>query len=134
MRPLVACTDISESLRTPCQFPLAFLVPHHESFENPEEDLVKANLIAEISHLIKKKKLTQVQVAKILGVTQPRVSSLLSGNLDLFSFEMLMHFLKALGQDVAIVIKPKPSRRKQAHLSVVTSSERISVPMAANSN
>jgi len=102
-------------------------------FENPEEDLAKANLIAEISHIIRKKKLTQVQVAKMLGVNQPRVSSMLSGNLDLFSMDMLMNFLKILGQDIEIVVMPKPRNRKHAHLSVVSSSERISVPIAAKS-
>lgn len=103
-------------------------------FENPEEDLAKANLIAEISHVIKKKKLTQAQVAKILNVNQPRISSLISGNLDLFSIDMLMNFLKILGQDVKIVIMPKPRNRKHAHLSVISSSERASVPLAAKSH
>jgi predicted XRE-type DNA-binding protein len=103
-------------------------------FENPEEDLAKATLIAEISHIIKKKKLTQAQVAKILGVNQPRISSLLSGNLDLFSIDMLMNFLKILGQDIKIVIMPKPRNHKHAHLSVFSSSGRVSVPLAAKSH
>src|ERR1700722_17514267 len=96
-------------------------------FENPEEDLAKSDLIAKISHIIRTKKLTQAKVAKVLGVNQPRISSLLSGNLDLFSLDMLMSFLKDLGQDIEIVVKPKPRRRKLAHLSVVSSSERVSV-------
>jgi predicted XRE-type DNA-binding protein len=99
--------------------------------ENPEEDLAKSTLIAKISRIIRAKKLTQIQVAKILGVNQPRISSLLSGNLDLFSLDMLMDFLKSLGQDVEIMVRPKPSRRKQAHLSVTSYSERSSFPMAA---
>ena len=102
-------------------------------FENPEEDLVKSNLIAKISRIIKTKKLTQAKVAEILGVNQPRISSLLSGNLDLFSLDMLINFLKALGQDIEIMVKPKPSTRKQAHISVVSSNQRVSAPMAARS-
>jgi len=105
-------------------------------FANPEQDLVKANLVAEISNIVKKKKITQAQLAKILGVNQPRISSLLSGNLDLFSIEMLMKFLQALGQDIEIVVKPKPNNRKLAHFSVVSSvssSERTSIPIAASS-
>lgn len=100
--------------------------------ENPEEDLAKSILIAKISRIIRYKKLTQTQVATILGVNQPRISSLLSGNLDLFSIDMLMNFLKSLGQDVEIMVKPKPSRRKHARLSVVSSREMNSVPMAAS--
>ncbi len=103
-------------------------------FENPEQDLAKANLVDKISQVIKKKKMTQTQAAKILGVNQSRVSSLLSGNLDLFSIEMLMQFLQDLGQDIEIVVKPKPRNRKRAHFRVVPSSgERISMPMAASS-
>jgi predicted XRE-type DNA-binding protein len=103
-------------------------------FENPEEELAKSDLTAQISYIIKKRKLTQTQVAEILGVDQPRISSLLRGRFDLFSFDMLMHFLKILGQDIEIVVKPKPRNRKHAHLSVVSSSEKVSVPMAASSN
>jgi predicted XRE-type DNA-binding protein len=102
-------------------------------FENPEEDLAKSNLIIEISRIIREKKLTQAQVAKILGITQPRVSSLLSGNLDLFSIDMIMNLLKILGQDIEISIKPKPKNRKHAQLSVISSSEKVSLTMVANS-
>lgn len=101
--------------------------------ENAEDELLKSDLTAEISCLIKKKKLTQAQAAKILGVDQPRVSSLLRGRFDLFSIEMLMHFLTSLGQDIQIVVKPKPRNRKLAHLSVCTpsSASRNPVPLAA---
>ncbi len=102
-------------------------------FENPEEELAKSELTAQISNIIKKRKLTQTQVAKILGVDQPRISSLLRGRFDLFSFDMLMHFLKVLGQDVEIIVKPKPRNRKRAHLSVVSSCEGNSFPVAASS-
>ena len=102
-------------------------------FENPEEELLKADLTAEIARIIKKKKLTQLQAAKIFGVDQPRISRLLSGRTDLFSVEMLMRFLVALDQDVEISIKSKPKRRKiRAHCSVV-GSQRSYVPMAARS-
>lgn len=87
-------------------------------FENPEEDILKSDLVGEIAHLIKEKKLTQAQAAEILGVDQPRISSLLRGKLDLFSIEMLMRFLKDLGRDIEILIKPKPETRKEAILTV----------------
>jgi len=102
-------------------------------FEDPSEDILKSDLVGEIAFLIKKKKLTQAQAAKILCVDQPRISSLLRGQLDLFSIEMLMHFLNDLGRDVEICVKPKPRSRKQAHLSVniCVSGTRSTVPMAA---
>lgn len=101
-------------------------------FKNPEEEQLKADLTGEIAHLIKKKRLTQAQAAKILGVDQPRVSSLLNGRLDLFSLEMLMQFLQTLGQDIEIKIKPKPRNRKIGLMSV-SFSGRVSVPIAAKS-
>ena len=105
-------------------------------FENPEEELLKADLIAEIASIIKKKKLTQIQAAKIIGIRQPRISTLLSGRTDLFSVEMLMHFLNALGQDIKLIIVPKPKTRKHAYSSVYQSSSRSlnTVPMAAKSH
>lgn len=87
-------------------------------FENPEEELLKADLTSEIANIIKKKNFTQVQAAKIMGITQPRVSSLLKGNTELFSIEALMNFLNALGQDIQLIIKPKPKNRKKAYSSV----------------
>ena len=92
-------------------------------FENPEEELMKSDLTRNIASIISKKKMTQTQVAKILEVDQPRISSLLRGRFDLFSVEMLIHFLQALG----------PRNRKLAHLSVTSYSERPSFPLAAKS-
>lgn len=103
-------------------------------FDNAEEELLKSDLTAEIAYIIKKKKLTQAKAAKILGVDQPRISSLLRGKLDLFSVEALMNFLQSLGQDVEIVVKPKPRNRKIARLSVVSSTERCWTPIAAKSH
>lgn len=103
-------------------------------FENPEEELTKSNLVGEITRLIKRKKLTQTQAAKILGVDQPRISSLLRGRLDLFSIEMLMRFLNDLDRDIEIFIKPKAKNRKHGHLTVhISNASRPSVPLAAKS-
>ncbi|HEX4840001.1 MAG TPA: helix-turn-helix transcriptional regulator [Rhabdochlamydiaceae bacterium] len=73
---------------------------------NPEEALAKAQLAIEISKIIKKRKLTQVRVAKILKIAQPKVSLLLRGYLKSFSLERLLRFLNALGQDIRITITP----------------------------
>ncbi len=73
---------------------------------NPEEALAKSQLAWEIARIIKKRKLTQVRVAKILKIAQPKVSLLLRGYLKSFSFERLLRFLNALGQDIHITITP----------------------------
>ncbi len=49
-----------------------------------------------IAHL-GKQRLTQAQAAKLLGVTQPRVSDLMRGKLSLFSIDTLLNLLARAG-------------------------------------
>lgn len=86
--------------------------------DNPEEELTKAKLVWEIELIIKKKGLTQIEAAKIMGINQPKVSALIRRKLDGFSVERLIHFLNALGQDIDIIVRPKPNNRKQAQINV----------------
>lgn len=72
--------------------------------------LVRSDLMIEVQKLIASRRLTQAQVAKILHVTQPRVSDLLRGRVDLFSTDTLLDMLGRLGVQVRFVLKP--SRRK----------------------
>lgn len=101
--------------------------------ENPEEELTKAKLVLEIEKIIKKKKLNQIQAAKIMGINQPKVSALIRRKLDGFSVERLIHFLNALGQDIDIIVRPKPRNRKQAIINVFHESDfcHSSTPLAA---
>jgi predicted XRE-type DNA-binding protein len=77
---------------------------------NPEEALAKSKIVMKIDALIKKKKLTQAQAAKLLKISQPKVSLLLRGYLTDFSLERLLRFLNDLGQDVVISIMPSSHR------------------------
>ena len=67
----------------------------------------KADLVFKISAIIEKRKLSQVEAAQILGVTQPKISALLRGRLDGFSLERIMRFLAALDQSVEIKVRRK---------------------------
>jgi predicted XRE-type DNA-binding protein len=73
---------------------------------NPEGELLKARLTLQIYRLIKARGLTQAQAGEILGIHQPRVSTLMRNRSGAFSIERLMDFLTALGQDVEITIRP----------------------------
>jgi len=73
---------------------------------NPEEALAKSEIVMKIHNIIKKKKLTQAKAAKILHISQPKVSLLLRGYLTDFSLERLLRFLNDLGHDVYISIVP----------------------------
>ncbi len=73
---------------------------------HPEEALAKAEIASKIQDIITERKLTQAQAAKILEISQPKVSLLLRGFLTNFSLERLLRFLNDLGQDVYISVVP----------------------------
>ena len=75
-------------------------------FPNAEEHLVKAKLVYKIDAIMKKRRLKQVEAARLFGILQPDVSKMLRGEFRQFSVERLMRFLVALGQDVEIVVRP----------------------------
>jgi predicted XRE-type DNA-binding protein len=86
---------------------------------NPEERLAKADLAVRVAGVIRARRLTQADAARILKIDQPKVSRLLRGQLSGFSTERLMQFLTLLGRDVEIVIKRAPRSRRQGHMRVV---------------
>jgi predicted XRE-type DNA-binding protein len=87
--------------------------------DESEERLAKSDLALKIAQIINKSHLSQTQAAKLLGITQPKVSAILSGQLKGFSLEKLMHLLCALDWDVEVVIKKKPKSREHGRLQVV---------------
>lgn len=88
-------------------------------FPDAEDMLVKAKLLAKISEIIRSRGLTQVETAKILGLTQPKVSAILRGRFRGVSERKLIECLTLLGRDVDIVVKDSPRRRTGGRLSVV---------------
>jgi len=103
-------------------------------YKNHEEMETKSNLVMEIAKAIKKKKLTQTLAAAMFGISQPKLSELLSGHFRGYSVERLIYFLNEIGQDVDIVVKSKPRNRKARVTVYHSSSEsRSTVPMAAKS-
>jgi predicted XRE-type DNA-binding protein len=85
----------------------------------PEEELTKAQLASHIRQVLKRRRLTQVAAAALMGIDQPKVSALLNGRLANFSSERLMRLLTALGLDVEITVKTKPRNRAQGRIRVV---------------
>ena len=79
--------------------------------EESEHLLVRADLLVDLQKRIVSRGLKQAEVAELLGVTQPRVSDLLRGRIDLFGTDMLIDMLARLGVKVRVVLKP--SRRSQ---------------------
>ncbi|MBI3902482.1 MAG: XRE family transcriptional regulator [Nitrosomonadales bacterium] len=84
-----------------------------------EEMLVKAQLATKIGDIIKRRKLTQVQAAQLLGITQPKLSGLLRGQFRGVSETKMLECLTKLGRDIEIVVKSAPRSRTEGHVSVV---------------
>ena len=89
--------------------------------ENPEEELLKAQLVREIRDIIKRRRLTQAKAAELLGLKQPDVSALVTGRVHKFSLERLLRCVRRLDRDVTIVTRPRvrvrpvrPTRRQAA--------------------
>lgn len=82
------------------------------STEESEHLLVRADLLLQLQKALATRQLTQVQAARLLHVTQPRVSDLLRGRIDLFSTDSLIDMLARLGVRVRLVVKP--ARRRVA--------------------
>jgi predicted XRE-type DNA-binding protein len=80
--------------------------------ENSQEHYAKAHLVILISKMIEAQNLTQGQAASRIGLRQPDVSKLLRGKLEGFSLERLLNFVRVLGADVEIKIKPSKPRRE----------------------
>jgi predicted XRE-type DNA-binding protein len=73
--------------------------------EEAEHLLVRADLMIEVQKIIASRRLKQKAAAKILRVSQPRVSDLLRGRIDLFSTDALIDMLTRLGARVRLTVK-----------------------------
>ena len=76
--------------------------------DTPQEALnmkLRSELMMQIRQAIEGNGWTQKKAAKQLGVTQPRISDLSRGKIDLFSLDMLVNMLASMGEEVEIRIK-----------------------------
>ncbi len=86
-------------------------------FDEPEEELAKAEILIQFADAVVVRGLTRAQAAKALGINQLEVSALLNGNVEGFSLDRLIRPLLMLDKDVSIVAEPK--RRERGQFSVV---------------
>lgn len=63
---------------------------------------MRADLMAKLRRVIKTRKLTQAKAAKIFGVSQSRVSDLVTGKCEKFSLEMLITLATRAGLRVTV--------------------------------
>lgn len=78
---------------------------------------LKAQIVSEIYRLAGAKKLTQVQVGKRLGISQPEVSRMFKGHFREYSVERLMEFLTSFDRDIEIVVRPHKKSGKAGRIT-----------------
>jgi predicted XRE-type DNA-binding protein len=71
---------------------------------------VRAELMVNLQKVITARGLKQAQAAKLLGVTQPRVSDLMRRRIDVFSIDTLIDMLARLGIRAKLVLHPRRRR------------------------
>jgi predicted XRE-type DNA-binding protein len=86
---------------------------------NAEEMLLKARLASKIGDIIKHRQLTQQQAAKVLGLSQAKISNLLRGNFRSISEVKMLECLNRLGRDVQIIVREVPDNQNIGHTEVV---------------
>ena len=72
--------------------------------EQAENMKLRSNLMMALEKRITQLKLTQEQAAELLGVTQPRVSDLMRGKINLFALDILVNMTTAAGLHVEMRI------------------------------
>ena len=75
--------------------------------DTPEEAAnmtLRSTLMMAIKRQINKKGLGQAEAAKLLGVTQPRISDLMRGKINLFGLDALVNMAAAAGLHIEMRI------------------------------
>jgi predicted XRE-type DNA-binding protein len=75
---------------------------------------IKTGLVIEIRRAMKSRNLTQQEAAKLMGITQPKVSDMMRGDFANLSERKLMDCLTRLGYDIEI--KVRPAKAEVGHL------------------
>jgi predicted XRE-type DNA-binding protein len=81
------------------------------SSEQAENLKTRSDLMIELTKILESRGLTQAAAARLLGVTQPRISDLRRGKINRFSIDSLVEMLGHAGIRVGFILK---SRKKVA--------------------
>jgi len=82
--------------------------------EEAEHLKIRSNLMIHLRKTMEAKGMKQAEAAKLLGVTQPRVSDLYKGKIHLFSIDSLVDMLARAGVPVKLVVGSSKRKLKVA--------------------
>lgn len=75
-----------------------------DTAEEAENMRLRAELMTVLRERITQNSLSQAQAAKLFGVTQPRISDLMRGKINLFGLDALINMVTAAGLHVEMRI------------------------------
>jgi predicted XRE-type DNA-binding protein len=75
--------------------------------EEAESLRIRSDLMIALTKVIDYRGISQRQAATLFGVTQPRISDLVRGKIDLFSIDTLVNMLAKAGAKVRVEVRPK---------------------------
>lgn len=76
-----------------------------DTAEDAENMRLRSELMIALKKRISRSRMTQAQAARLFGVTQPRVSDLLRGKINLFGLDALVKMATAAGLHVELRIR-----------------------------
>ena len=81
------------------------------SAEEAEHLKIRSHMMAHLREVITNRGLTQADAAALFGVSQPRVSDLVRGKIELFSIDTLVDMLNHAGIKVKFTLSEKSRSR-----------------------
>ena len=66
---------------------------------------LRSTLMMALQEHIERAKLSQAEAARLFGVTQPRISNLMHGKIDLFALDTLVNMATAAGMRVEMRLR-----------------------------
>jgi predicted XRE-type DNA-binding protein len=74
----------------------------------------RSELMMNVAEIIREREMTQGDAAALFGVTQPRISDLMRGKINLFSLDTLIDMAATAGMNPTVkVSKPKVAKHKR---------------------
>ena len=100
-------TKGNENVFVDCGFPPA----------EAENLRIRAKMMMALTGYIQERKITQARAAKVMGVSQPRISDLVRGKIGLFTIDTLVNMVTAAGLKVDVAIRAGRPRAKNKQVA-----------------
>ena len=78
---------------------------------------IRAKMMMALADYIQERKITQARAARVMGVSQPRISDLVRGKIGLFTIDTLVNMVTAAGLKVEVSISAGRPRAKNKQVA-----------------